>query len=40
MRAGVMARTGIGQWPTFGWERYVAEAGRVIALKTIGASEG
>jgi transketolase len=34
----VRARIGIEQASTFGWERYVGEAGRVIGMKTFGAS--
>jgi transketolase len=34
----VRARIAIEQASTFGWERYVGEAGRVIGMKTFGAS--
>jgi transketolase len=34
----VKARLAIEQASTFGWERYVGESGRVIGLKTFGAS--
>jgi len=34
----VKARVAIKQASTFGWERYVGEAGRVIGMKTFGAS--
>ena len=34
----VKARVAIEQASTFGWERYVGEAGRVIGMKTFGAS--
>ena len=34
----VKARVAIEQGSTFGWERYVGEAGRVIGMKTFGAS--
>ena len=35
---GVTARVAIEQASTFGWERYVGSAGRVIGMKTFGAS--
>jgi transketolase len=35
---GVRARLAIEQASTFGWERYVGDAGRVIGMKTFGAS--
>jgi len=35
---GVKARVAIEQASTFGWERYVGEAGRVIGMQTFGAS--
>ena len=35
---GVTARVAIEQASTFGWERYVGDAGRVIGMKTFGAS--
>jgi hypothetical protein len=35
---GVKARIVIEQASTFGWERYVGDAGRVIGMKTFGAS--
>ena len=35
---GVKARLAIEQASTFGWERYVGDAGRVIGMKTFGAS--
>ena len=34
----VKARVAIEQASTFGWERYVGEVGRVIGMKTFGAS--
>jgi transketolase len=34
----VKARLAVEQASTFGWERYVGEAGRVIGMKTFGAS--
>ena len=34
----VKARVAIEQASTFGWERYVGESGRVIGMKTFGAS--
>jgi transketolase len=34
----VKARVAIEQGSTFGWERYLGEAGRVIGMKTFGAS--
>ena len=34
----VKARVAIEQASTFGWERYVGDAGRVIGMKTFGAS--
>jgi transketolase len=36
--ADVTARVAIEQASTFGWERYVGRAGRVIGMKTFGAS--
>jgi transketolase len=35
---GVHARVAVEQGSTFGWERYVGSAGRVIGMKTFGAS--
>ena len=35
---GVKARIAIEQASTFGWERYVGDAGQVIGMKTFGAS--
>lgn len=35
---GVTARVAVEQASTFGWERYVGTAGRVIGMKTFGAS--
>jgi transketolase len=35
---GVKARLAIEQASTFGWERYVGDDGRVIGMKTFGAS--
>ena len=34
----VLARVAIEQASTLGWERYVGSAGRVIGMKTFGAS--
>ena len=34
----VKARVAVEQASTFGWERYVGDAGRVIGMKTFGAS--
>jgi len=34
----VKARVAIEQASTFGWERYVGDSGRVIGMKTFGAS--
>ncbi len=34
----VMARVAVEQASTFGWERYVGTAGRIIGMKTFGAS--
>jgi transketolase len=34
----VKARVAVEQASTFGWDRYVGEAGRVIGMKTFGAS--
>jgi transketolase len=34
----VTARVAIEQASTFGWERYVGSAGKVIGMKTFGAS--
>jgi transketolase len=34
----VTARVAIEQASTFGWERYVGPAGRMIAMETFGAS--
>jgi transketolase len=36
--AGVTARVAVEQGSTFGWERYVGLSGRVIGMKTFGAS--
>jgi transketolase len=35
---GVNARVAVEQASTFGWERYVGRAGRIIGMKTFGAS--
>src|SRR4029077_13974066 len=35
---GVTARVAIEQASTFGWERYVGGAGRIIGMRTFGAS--
>jgi len=35
---GVTARVAVEQGSTFGWERYVGRSGRVIGLRTFGAS--
>ena len=35
---GVKARVAVEQASTFGWERYVGSEGRVIGMKTFGAS--
>lgn len=35
---GVKARIAVEQASTFGWERYVGDSGRVIGMKTFGAS--
>jgi transketolase len=34
----VMARVAVEQGSTFGWERYVGLSGRIIGMKTFGAS--
>jgi transketolase len=34
----VMARVAVEQASTFGWERYVGPSGRIIGMKTFGAS--
>ena len=34
----VKARVAIEQASTFGWERYVGESGRIIGMRTFGAS--
>jgi transketolase len=34
----VMARVAVEQAATFGWERYIGSAGRIIGMKTFGAS--
>ena len=34
----VTARVAVEQASTFGWERYVGRSGRVIGMKTFGAS--
>jgi transketolase len=34
----VSARVAIEQASTFGWERYVGNSGRIIGMKTFGAS--
>ena len=34
----VKARVAVEQASTFGWERYVGDAGRIIGMKTFGAS--
>ncbi|MEW6323984.1 MAG: transketolase, partial [Nitrospirota bacterium] len=36
--AGVTARVAVEQASAFGWARYVGNAGRVIGMKTFGAS--
>jgi len=36
--SGVKARLAIEQASTFGWERYVGDAGRIIGMETFGAS--
>jgi transketolase len=38
LRPQVKARVAVEQASTFGWERYVGESGRVIGMKTFGAS--
>jgi transketolase len=38
MPPSVKARVAIEQASTFGWERYVGTSGRVIGMKTFGAS--
>ena len=35
---GVKARVAVEQGSTFGWERYVGLSGRIIGMKTFGAS--
>jgi transketolase len=35
---GVTARVAVEQASTFGWERYVGQSGRIIGMKTFGAS--
>jgi transketolase len=35
---GVKARVAVEQASTFGWERYVGQEGRIIGMKTFGAS--
>jgi transketolase len=35
---GVTARVAVEQASTFGWERYVGTAGRVVGMETFGAS--
>jgi transketolase len=35
---GVKARVAVEQASTFGWERYVGRSGRVIGMRTFGAS--
>jgi transketolase len=35
---GVTARVAVEQASTFGWERYVGPSGRIIGMKTFGAS--
>jgi transketolase len=35
---GVKARLAVEQASTFGWERYVGSSGRIIGMKTFGAS--
>jgi transketolase len=35
---GVAARVAVEQASTFGWERYVGTSGRIIGMKTFGAS--
>ncbi|HTY23410.1 MAG TPA: transketolase, partial [Desulfomonilaceae bacterium] len=35
---GVKARVAVEEASTFGWERYIGDAGRVIGMKTFGAS--
>jgi transketolase len=34
----VTARVAVEQASTFGWERYVGQAGRILGMKTFGAS--
>jgi transketolase len=36
--ANVTARVSVEQASTFGWERYVGKAGRMIVMETFGAS--
>ena len=38
LRPGVKARVAVEQASTLGWERYVGRFGRVIGMKTFGAS--
>jgi transketolase len=35
---GVIARIAVEQASTFGWERYIGKRGRMIGMKTFGAS--
>jgi transketolase len=35
---GVQARVAVEQASTFGWERYVGRSGRIIGMRTFGAS--
>jgi transketolase len=35
---GVTARVAVEQASTFGWERYVGQSGRILGMKTFGAS--
>src|SRR6202008_2480606 len=35
---GLVARVGVEQASTFGWERYIGKRGRMIGMKTFGAS--
>jgi transketolase len=35
---GVIARVAVEQASTFGWERYIGKRGRMIGMKTFGAS--
>ncbi len=37
-KAGIRARVAVEQASTFGWERYVGARGRIIGMRTFGAS--